>query len=110
MSELDDIRRLRVASLHLRGLAPLEIHAAVKKSGLPAELDVVCADIAFVEAVWRTEVQVTPTQHRARLLAELREARRAAWAASDLKAVLQSLKQEAELEIAPPEKAMLRLS
>jgi hypothetical protein len=93
----DDIRRLRVAALYLRGLTPLEILAALKQGGLGVDLETVCADIAFLEAVWATEVHGETEKRQARLLAELREARRAAWAAGKFDLVLKGLAQEAEL-------------
>jgi len=74
-------------------------------------LEVVCADIAFLETVWATEVKLQPEQYQARLLAELREARRSAWAAGALALVLRALEQEAKLleetQVTPP--PMLRL-
>ena len=86
-----------MAALHLRGLTPLEILAALKQGGIACNLETVCADIAFLEAVWATEVHVQEEQRKARLLAELREARRAAWAAGKFDLVLKGLAQEAEL-------------
>jgi len=86
-----------VAALHLRGLTPLEILAGLKQGGLGVDLETVCADIAFLEAVWATDVQVTQEKRKARLLAELREARRAAWAAGKFDLVLKGLEQEAKL-------------
>jgi hypothetical protein len=91
-----DLRRLRVASLHLRGLTPGEIQAALQTSALASDLETICADLTFLERVWTTEAQAAP-RHKARVLAELREARRAAWAAGDLQKVLESLKDEADL-------------
>lgn len=91
------MRRLRVAALHLRGLTPLEIRAALQQNNIGGDLETVCADIAFLEAVWATDVHVQAEQRKARLLAELREARRAAWAAGKFDLVLKGLAQEAEL-------------
>ena len=107
MDSADDIRRLRVAALHLRGLTPLEILAALKQGGIACNLETVCADIAFLEAVWATEAQGETEKRQARLLAELREARRAAWAAGKFDLVLKGLAQEAELlEKSSPAQAM----
>ena len=80
---------------------------------MTADLEAVCADIAFLEAVWATEVQVETEKRKARLLAELREARRAAWAAGKFDLVLKGLAQEAELLDEGPSSPMakpLRLS
>lgn len=94
--DLNQARQVRVASLYLRGLSQVEIQHALASNGLHCDLDTVCADIAFLETVWTTEIKVGP-RHKARVLAELREARRAAWAAQDINQVLNSLKIEAEL-------------
>ena len=112
MNSTDDVRRLRVAALYLRGLTPLEILAALKQGGIACNLEIVCADIAFLEAVWATEVKVQEERRKARLLAELREARRAAWAAGKFDLVLKAIEQEEKLlKEAPstPPVEMLRL-
>lgn len=97
MAATDDVRRLRVAALHLRGLTPIEIRAALQQAGMAGDLETVCADIAFLDAVWTTEVKVEKDKRLARLLAELREARRAAWAAGKFELVLKAIEQEAKL-------------
>jgi len=110
MGAQDDARRLRVASLYLRGLSPLEICTALQKGGISADLETVCADIAFLETVWATEVQMDHEQHQARILAELREVRRASWAAGERALVLKALEQEAKLlENAVPAVRLTRL-
>jgi len=94
---------MRVAALHLRGLTPLEIRAALQQGGIPGDLETVCADIVFLEAVWATDVKVEQEKRKARLLAELREARRAAWAAGKFDLVLKAIEQEAKsIEALPP--------
>lgn len=102
-SAREQVRRQRVASLLLRGLAPLEIALQLKRQGLtdPAtgeaySQDVIVADVAALEAEWQGIFEDREGQ-RARLLAELREARRAAWAKNDLGEVMQGLRQEADL-------------
>lgn len=111
MSATDDVRRLRVAALHLRGLSPIEIRAALQQGGIPGDLETVCADIAFLEAIWATEVKLEQEKRQARLLAELREARRAAWAAGRFDLVLKAIEQEANLlnDPLPPPPEMLHL-
>lgn len=98
------LRRLRVASLYLRGLSPTEIGLALPKNGvvdpathLPYGMDVVHGDIAYLEREWESETQRAPWERRARVLAELHEAKRAAWAKGDLGTVVRCLKQETEL-------------
>lgn len=111
MGTLDDVRRLRVASLYLRGLLPMEIQAALRQGGIHCELEQVCDDIAYLMAVWAVEVSVKREQYKARLLAELREARRAAWAAGKFDLVLKALDQERELldDVSVATVEMLRL-
>lgn len=92
MSDLDDVRRMRVASLHLRGLTPLEIRSALPKEW-DVDTDTICSDIQFLERVWTTDIQVG-ARHKARILAEIREARRVSWSQADMALVLQGLKQE----------------
>lgn len=117
----DDLRRLRVASLYLRGLSPQEIALALPKNGiadpqtrLPYGLEVIHSDLGYLEREWEQESRVQPRERRARVLAELHEAKRAAWAKGDLGTVVRCLKQEAELfdlEEVPsePEIDLLRL-
>jgi len=89
-------RQLRVAQLHLRGLTPGEVALALAQAGVPATIDIVCRDIELLEQVWAMDVRGS-ARHKGRVLAEIREMRRAAWAAGDFEAVLKSLKQEADL-------------
>lgn len=81
----------------MRGLLPVEINAALRQSGVAGDVETVCRDLDFLEEVWETEVHLDAKKHQARLLAELREARRAAWAAGRFDLVLKALAQEAEL-------------
>lgn len=103
------LRRQRVATLRLRGLTALEIAVQLQRqklvddSGAPYPLAVIEGDLAALDAEWQTQARDTDAQ-RARVLAELREVRRAAWAKNDLVAVLRGLQQEAQLCDAPPEK------
>jgi len=97
-----DIRRLRVASLYLRGLSPREITVALPKNGVsdpqgqPYSLEDVCYDIEFLEQLWSTEIKAKK-KHKVRIWAMLREAQRAAWAQGDLDGLLKALDDEAEL-------------
>lgn len=111
MAATDDVRRLRVAALYLRGLMPLEIRAALQQAGITSDLELVCADIAFLERLWATEVQLAQEQRMARLLAEVREARRAAWAAGQFELVLKSVELEDKLteKLSPASVEMLHL-
>jgi len=117
----EDLRRLRVASLYLRGLSAQEIALALPKNAivdpqtrLPYGLEVIHSDLGYLEQEWEQESRAQPRERRARVLAELHEAKRAAWAKGDLSTVVRCLKQEAELfdldEITDePEADLLRL-
>ncbi|HNT74386.1 MAG TPA: hypothetical protein PKH77_05135 [Anaerolineae bacterium] len=110
---LADLRRERVASLLLRGLTPLEITVQLKRQGLKDPetgeaylLAVIVADVAALDAEWQAQAN-DPDAQRARVLAELREVRRAAWAKNDMGGVLRGLQQEAALldRSMPPSRA-----
>ena len=100
----EDLRRLRVASLYLRGLSAQEIVLALPKNAIvdpltrmPYGLDVIHSDLGYLEREWEQESRLQPRERRARVLAELHEAKRAAWAKGDLGTVVRCLKQEADL-------------
>jgi len=105
--EIIKARRRLVASLRLRGLSQYEIHAMFGKSelagsknpkdGKPWSIGTVNADCQALERQWHAESLEDTNRLKAKVLAELREARRKAWQDGDLKWVLQSLKQECEL-------------
>jgi len=97
----DLVRRQRVGSLYLRGMEAAEITLQFSRTmlnpstGEPYPLDVIEADIAALEAEW-AQVFDKDAQ-RGRVLAELRAARRQAWAQGDTDNILRALKQETEL-------------
>ena len=112
------IRRLRVASLVLRGLTTDEVALALPKNGvvdprtqLPYALDVVTEDVAYLESEWEQEARLPVREHRARVLAELREVKRSAWAKGDLAVVVRCLREEAALcalsDVPPDEEIQL---
>jgi hypothetical protein len=97
-------RRAHVAQLRLRGATEREIVAALAQStvrnhetGEAWSLATISRDVQALEAEWRESAALAIEVHRARLLAELRELRRAAWAKNDLDLVLRGIKHEAEL-------------
>jgi len=96
------LRRQRVASLLLRGLSVEEITLQLQRqklrdpeTGQPYGLDVIEADVAVLTETWA--VEIASNTARGRVLAELREARRVAWAKGDYSAVYRGLQQEAQL-------------
>lgn len=100
-------RRRLVASLRLRQYTQPEIQNALTKSTTPGSrnpkdnqpwsLGTINADCQALERQWQAEALEDTTRLKAKVLAELREARRKAWQDGDLKWVLQSLKQECDL-------------
>lgn len=97
-------RRRRVAYHRLRRLTEREIAAALEAEGLrnPATDEpwthvTVHRDLVALAGQWRSEALADTAPIKAELWAELREVRRAAWAANDFATVLRALKQEAEL-------------
>lgn len=102
---MDDVqvtlRRQRVASLLLRGLSAEEIAFQLQRqklrdpdTGQPYTLAIVQADVVALETEWNA---AATCDARGRVLAELREARRLAWAKGDYNAVYRGLQQEAQL-------------
>jgi hypothetical protein len=99
---LIDLRRRRVAALSLRGLTQREIVAALRDfknpdTGKPYSLGTINHDLQAVEEAWRKYAVADIHERNARLLAEIQEVRRAAWAEKDLQALLRGIKQEYEM-------------
>jgi DNA-binding transcriptional MerR regulator len=97
-------RRERVARLRVRGLSIREIVAGLEqqghvnpKSGKAWDVATIHTDIKAIDATWRAEMLRETDAHKSALLTEIREARRAAWAAKDLGAIYAGIKQEREL-------------
>ena len=102
------IRRRKVAFWRLRGLTQREVCAELEKdsengglrnpqTGRPFVLSTINADCQFLEAQWHEEMMRELTEHREREVAELREARRAAWQGDDLGEVRLNISLEADL-------------
>lgn len=99
-----DHRRRQVAYLRLRGATQREIESGLAAQGIinpdtrqPWSLGTINSDIKAMEREWKEAAQKDISEHKARMLAELEETKRAAWAGKDLSIVLRALKQEAEL-------------
>lgn len=88
-------RRHRAARLRLHGATQREIAHT-----LACSLGTVNGDLAVLRQEWRDVAAVDVAEHQARVLAELHEVRRIAWAqpaGKGLPIVLQSLRQECAL-------------
>ena len=105
---LKHVRRRMVARLRLRGMSQREIQEALSRpqdegglrnprTGRPFSLGTVNADCQAAEAMWRAEMVAELQEHRSREVAELREARRAAWQGDDLGEVRLNISLEADL-------------
>ena len=97
-------RRQVVASLLLRRMTRREIVDALEKQGLrnpdsgePFSLATVQSDVMALEKQWRKDSARTIETHKALMLAELQEVKRASWAKGQIANVLRALKQESEL-------------
>jgi DNA-binding CsgD family transcriptional regulator len=85
-------RQQEVSRYRLRGWTQREI--AVQLCVSPATIN---RDIANLEAQWRAHAIESVAEHKARVIAELTEVKRAAWGEHNLHAVLQALKAECDL-------------
>jgi hypothetical protein len=99
-----DFRRRNVASLMVRGMTQREIQEALARQGIlnpetkkPYSLGTVNGDCQYWRDKWLEEAMDDIQVWKARLLAELREARRSAWSEGDYKAVMHGIKQEEEM-------------
>lgn len=97
-------RQRRVAQMRLRHMSLREITRGLEtlgvrneRTGRPWGLATIFRDMAALDALWRSEALADTSKVKARLWAEIREVRRAAWVASDLSTVLRGIKQECEL-------------
>jgi len=97
-------RRSRVASLCLRGLTQREIVVALANQGFinpqtgqPYSLGTINSDVQALEEEWEAGAIRDIRAHKARIRAELQEAKRVAWSDRNVALVLRALKQETEL-------------
>ena len=103
------VRRRRVSALLLRGLTQREIVQRLADppeadervvnfiTGEPYSLATVHRDIKSLHRQWVKNAALDIAEHKARVLAQLHEVYRAAWAKGQLGVVLQALAQEARL-------------
>ena len=99
-----DERRRHVASMRLRGMTQREIEGNLPrlkivnpKGGKPYSLGTVNADIKAIREDWRKRAAADMAEHVARLVAELSEVKRAAWAEKDFGNILRAIEKEAKL-------------
>lgn len=106
ISSMVQHRRRRVASLRLRGLSLYEIVDALSygagmivnpETQQPYTKSTIDRDLDALEAQWRAEAVADIAAHKARQLAELKEARRRAWANGDVGEVRQNIALEMKL-------------
>lgn len=105
---LKHARRRRVAYLRLRGMSQREIQEVLSlppdqeglrnpRTGKPFSLGTINGDCQAIEAQWHEEMMRELSAHREREVAELREARRAAWEQKDMGEVRLNISLEADL-------------
>jgi len=97
-------RRQMVAGLYLRGMSQRDIQLALRQknvvnpeTGKPYSLGTINSDIKRLYKDWVKSASRDYGEAKARHLAEIREARRVAWRASDLPMVSKLLRQESDL-------------
>jgi len=103
-SAIIDHRRRAVAALRLRGLTVREIEEALAERGIvnekgskPWSRGVIQNDLTALGEEWQKAARASTDELKANILAELREARRAAWAAKRYDLVLRALEDERKL-------------
>src|SRR5438093_1112686 len=104
-TDLIEHRRRHVAALRVRGLTVREIVTALasrevncrRADGRAWGLAVVHSDVVAIRQRWLDDAAEEISEHVARILAELREVKRAAWQSKNYRALLTALRQEAEL-------------
>jgi len=97
-------RRRIVSSARLRGMTLNQIHQLLIDKGVtnthlgrPWSVSVVSKDLKVLEEQWREEMMAEISSHRARILAEIKETKTAAWRAGKLSLVLKAINQEVDL-------------
>ena len=103
-AQLTAYRRRQVAALRLRGMTLDEIVKTLATLGVvnpetqqPFGRVTVHNDLCYLETQWRDEAAELHELHKSRILAELRELRRAAWQDKKYLVVLRGLQLEADL-------------
>lgn len=104
--KLIDVRRGRVARMHLRGLTQREIVSQLPtgdyplvnpETGEPYALGTVNRDLQELRKQWRADAAADIAERKAEQLAELGELKRTGWGAREYTLVLRALEREAKL-------------
>lgn len=97
-------RQRLVAKYRVQGYSIPEITQALEETGdvnpatgQPWGQTTIGRDVQGLVAAWKREAARDTATHKAQHLADLRAARKAAWGAGELHAILRALKQESEL-------------
>lgn len=97
-------RREKVAQLRVKGLTQREITNALTEKGIvnprtgePYTIMCINRDCAALDAEWRERAAADTDTLRGAQLAEIRQARRSAWAGNDLNAVYRGMELEIKL-------------
>ncbi len=103
-SVLVALRRRQVAGMRLRGLTEREIVQGLAQQGFlnprngkPWSQATVNTDITAIREDWRRRAAEDMGEHIARILAELSEVKRAAWAEKDFGSILRAIEKEAKI-------------
>jgi len=98
------LRRRIVSSAKARGMSDADILIMLEEedilnpdTGEPYSLQTIAADTKELESQWHEEMMEDITFHRARVLAELRELKSAAWEQNKLSIVSRAIDQEVDL-------------
>lgn len=102
--QITALRRRHVAALRLRGMTLTEIVRMLGDLGVrnpetqaPFGKTTVYNDLKWLEKNWQDEAVEFHDRHKANILAELREMRRAAWQEKKYSVVLRGIRLEADL-------------
>lgn len=103
----DHIRILRrnfVGKAMARGMALSDIQAFLIENDIlnpnteqPWSDPIIAQDMAFFNCLWKDEVLKNISDHRARVLAEIREVKKSAWSAGKHATILQAIDREVKL-------------
>jgi len=98
------LRQSIVSSARLRGLTINDIYALFAKEEIfnprttePWSVSTIQSDLRELEQQWKEDAAKNTADHRARVLAEIREAKASAWKSGKLSLVLRAIQQEVDL-------------
>jgi len=101
---IQSLRRKVVGSAVIKGLTASEIAVRLEEDGLlnpdteqPFSIRTINQDIAAIEEAWHDEMLTDISEHRARVLAEIRELKSSAWGIGKLTIVSRAIEQEVSL-------------